>query len=120
LSPSPAPLIVTPSDAEVSQGDLHATISGNQILIPRAAAQSFDQQGVRTAADLLSFMQTYPSAVAKALNWSDKDVSAATEKLRGQLAGKVDSALLSDPKDNPPLPPLGARDPAELPDSSKR
>jgi hypothetical protein len=54
------------------------------------------------------------------LNWSEKDVSAATEKLRGQLAGKVDSALLSDSKNDPPLPPLGARDPAELPDKPRR
>lgn len=120
MPPSLVPPIVMPSDDEVSQGDLRATISGNTILIPRAAAQSFGQQGVRTAADLLSYMQTYPSAVAKALNWSDKDVSAATEKLRGQLAGKVDGALLGDPKDDPPLPPLGARDPADLPDTSKR
>jgi len=119
LSPSPAPLIVTPSDAQIGQGDLNATISGNTILIPKAAAQSFGQQGVRTATDLLSYMQSYPSAVAKALNWSDKDVSAATEKLRGQLAGKVDSALLGDPKDDPPLPPLGARDPDALPDKPK-
>lgn len=119
MSPSHAPLIVTPSDGEVSPGDLHATISGNTILIPTAAAQTFRQQGVRTAVDLLSYMQTYPSAVASALNWSDKDVSAATEKLRGQLSGKVDSAVLSDPADNPPLPPLGARDPAELPDNQK-
>ena len=108
-----------PSDTEISPGDLHATISGNTILIPKAAAQSFGQQGVRTAGDLLSYMQTYPSAVAGALNWSDKDVSAATEKLRGQLSGKVDSAVLRDPKDNPPLPPLGARDPSDLPDKQK-
>lgn len=119
MSPSTPPLIVTPSDGEIGPGDLHATISGNTILIPRAAAQSFKQQGVRTAVDLLSYMQTYPSAVASALKWSDKDVSVATEKLRGQLSGKVDSALLSDPTDNPPLPPLGARNPAELPDKQK-
>jgi hypothetical protein len=119
LSPSQAPLIVTPSDSEISPGDLHATISGNTILIPKAAAQSFSQQGVRTAVDLLSYMQTYPSAVASALNWSNKDVSAAAEKLRGQLSGKVDRAVLSDPADNPPLPPLGARDPSELPDKKK-
>jgi len=119
LSPSLVPLIVTPSDGETTPGDLHATISGNTILIPRAAAQSFGQQGVRTAVDLLSYMQTYPSAVANALNWSGKDVSAAAEKLRRQLSGKVDSALIGDPTDNPPLPPLGARDPAELPDKQK-
>jgi len=119
LSPSTPPLIVTPSDSEIGPGDLRATISGNTILIPKAAAQSFKQQGVRTAGDLLSYMQTYPSAVASALKWSDRDVSAATEKLRSQLSGKVDSALLSDPADNPPLPPLGARDPAELSDKQK-
>lgn len=119
MSPSRDPLIVTPTDGEVGPGDLRATISGSTILIPRAAAQSFKQQGVRTAVDLLSYMQTYPSAVASALKWSDKDVSTATEKLRGQLSGKVDSAVLGDPADNPPLPPLGARDPADLPGGKK-
>lgn len=116
---SPSPLILTPSDGVITPGDLHAQISGTTILIPKAAAQSFSQQGVRTALDLLSYMQTYPSAVAGALNWSNKDVSKAAEKLRGQLVGKVDSAALGDPADNPPLPPLGARDPAELPDKQK-
>jgi hypothetical protein len=107
---------VTPSDAEVAPGDLHATISGNRILVPKAAAQAFAGQGVRTAADLLSYMQAYPSAVARALGWSGKDVAAATARLRAQLVGRVDKALLEEPDDSPPLPPLGARDPGELPD----
>ena len=112
---SPDPLIVTPTDAEVSKGDLNVAVSGNRLLVPKAAA--FGQQGVRTASDLLSYMQTYPSAVAKALHWSSGDVSAATEKLRTQLTGKIDSSMLDSQQQT--TPPLGARDPGGLPDKSK-
>ena len=109
------PLIVTPTDAEVSKGDLNTAVSGNTLLVPKAAA--FRQQGVRTASDLLSYMQTYPSAVAEALHWSSGDVSAATEKLRTQLSGKVDSSILDSQQQA--TPPLGARDPRDLPDKPR-
>ena len=112
---SPDPLIVTPTDAEVSKGDLNATVCGNKLLVPKAA--SFGQQGVRTASDLLSYMQTYPSAVAEALHWSSGDVSAATEKLRTQLTGKVDNSTLDSRQQA--TPPLGARDPRDLPDKPR-
>jgi len=107
-------VMMTPADTEVGPGDLHATISGNRLYIPKAAARAFGQQGVRTASDLLSYMQTYPSAVAEALHWSSGDVSAATERLRTQLAGKIDTSETGQA-----TPPLGARDPAGLPDKPR-
>jgi hypothetical protein len=109
-------MMMAPADTEIGRGDLHATVSGNKLYVPKAAAQTFGQQGVRTASDLLSYMQTYPSSVAASLHWTAADVSAATDKLRTQLTGKVDISTL-DTEQNP-TPPLGARDPSGLPDKS--
>lgn len=111
----PDPLIVTPTAAAVSKGDLNATVSGNALLVPEAA--TFRERGVRTASDLLSYMQTYPTAVAEALHWSSDDVSAATEKLRTQLSGRIDASMLDSQQQA--TPPLGARAPRDLPDKSR-
>src|SRR5689334_2752513 len=106
------PIIVAPSEDHLTKGDLHARISGNTIYIPRSAAQAFSQQGVRTAVDLLSYMQTYPSAVGNALNWSSEDVATATQRLRNELKGKVSEDVLN-PRSTDVTPPLGARNPNE-------
>ena len=105
-------IVVAPSEDQLGKGDLHARISGNTIYIPKAAAQAFSRQGVRTATDLLSYMQTYPSAVGSELNWSAADVAAATERLRNDLRGKVSDDLLQ-PRSTDVTPPLGARNPDE-------
>lgn len=108
------PIVVAPSEDQLVKGDLHVRISGDKIYIPRAAAQAFAREGVRTAADLLSYMQTYPSAVGDALSWSTGDVTTATERLRSELRGKISDDLLKLPDDKDLItPPLGARNPNE-------
>ena len=110
MADADAPLTIQPSNAEVGRGDLNVRIVGNALLLPRGLAQNLAQQGVRTASDLLSYLQAYPSDVAARLNWSAADVAGATAKLRAVLAGHVDSSILGP---QPDAPPLGARDPNE-------
>jgi hypothetical protein len=69
-------------------------------------------QGVRTAADLVSYMDAFPSAVAHLLHWPLRDVSAAKARLVAQLAGHEPAEALRSPSRR--APPLGAMDPDEL------
>lgn len=107
------PLVIEASQESLAPGDLRARISGNTIYIPGAAVQEFSRHGVRTAADMLSYLESYPSAVGSAFGWSDQDVAAAADRLRTTLRGKVSDSLLSPEKRT--TPPLGARNPADKP-----
>lgn len=107
------PLVIEASPESLAPGDLRVRISGNTIYIPSAAADEFSRHGVRTAADMLSYLEAYPSAVGSAFGWSDQDVAAAANRLRTELKGKVSDSLLSPEQRT--TPPLGARNPADKP-----
>jgi len=106
-------LSIQPAREQVAPGDLHAHIAGDKLLLPEEFARAVLQDGVRTAEDLLAYMQSFPSAVAETLHWQLRDVARATERLRAILRGRVDDQLLHP--STRPSPPLGAMDPDDLP-----
>lgn len=107
------PLPIEPSDEHVSPGDLHGHMYKGRFLLPRDIALALARDGVRTASDLMSYVQSFPSAIASLLHWSSQDVGRAVDRLRSELAGKIpDQYMHPESRRNPPL---GARDPTDLP-----
>lgn len=111
-------LTLSPTDDTASPGDLRARVVDGRLLVPRQVAAAARDAGVRTAADLLSYMQSFPSAVADQLHWSAADVTAATQRLQNDLRGHVEPEILAPPQRKSPV--LGARDPAALPPARKQ
>jgi hypothetical protein len=106
-------LAIQPAHEQAAPGDLHAHIAGDKLLLPEEFARAVLKDGVRTAEDLLAYMQSFPSGVAEILNWPVRDVIRATERLRSILRGRVDDQLLHPSTRQ--SPPLGAMDPDDLP-----
>ena len=101
------------TDERAAPGDFHARIIGEKLVLPKEVAEALQRQGVRTAEDLMSYLQAFPSGVADALHWSVGDVGRATQNLRETLRGHIGEEHL----DTAPRPnlPMGARDPDDLP-----
>lgn len=107
------PVVIEPIDEQPVPGNLKAYLRGNKLLLPREFADALRRDGVRTAEDLMSYIQAFPSSVAHTLHWSVGDVNNATAKLRTELQGHISDAHLHPQwRANPPL---GALDPDDLP-----
>jgi hypothetical protein len=106
-------LKIAAGSGQVKAGDFNARVEGDRLVLPKIAADAFAQQDVRTADDLCSYLRTYPSAVATSFHWSNADVVTAIGRLKTVLKGHVSDDLLNG--DTTPMPPLGARDPKDLP-----
>jgi hypothetical protein len=107
------PLTIAPSEVAASPGDLHAHVSDGELRVPTHFAQAMREQGVRTAADLLELMQSFPTSIATVLSWPVSDVYRATEILRGQLEGLIPDQVLN--QKTLPNPAFGAQSPGDLP-----
>ena len=94
-------------------GDLHATLKGGKILLPERVVTALAPLGIRTAEDLVVYLNSFPSQIAAELGWGVNDVRHALELLREQLRGRVDDALLYPPTRVEP-PWTGALDPSTL------
>jgi hypothetical protein len=109
-------LMIKPAEAERPgddlPGDFHARVVGPDLILPGFIASKLKAQGIRTATQLLSLVNGFPSAVAHMLDWSIADTTSAAESLRSQMKGHVDAFFLSAPTKY--MPPLGARDPSQL------
>ncbi len=108
-----SPLRLAPSEAQAEPGDLHAEIMGDALCIPQPLAAEATQRGLRNAADLVAYATTFPSALAKHLNWSVPEVQAAAAKLTAQLA-EHDPAFRTLAMQRPE-PAYGALNPDDLP-----
>jgi hypothetical protein len=106
-------LAIQPAHEQPAPGDLHAHIAGDKLFLPEEFARAVLKDGVRTAEDLLAYMQAFPSAVAETLHWPVQDVIRATERLRVILRGRIDDQFLRPSTRQ--SPPLGAMDPDDLP-----
>ncbi len=107
----PAVTIEGTADESAAPGDFHGRIIGDKLVLPKEVAEVLRRQGVRTAEDLMSYLQAFPSSVADALHWSVGDVGRATQNLREALRGHIGEEHLN-PMSRPNLP-MGARDPDE-------
>ena len=95
------------------RGDLRAALKGSKMLLPARVVTALTPLGIRTAVDLLVYLNTFPTQVAQELGWEVEDVQHALELLREQLKGVVDDAFLYPPRE--PEPPwTGALDPSTL------
>jgi hypothetical protein len=89
------PLTIIPAALHAKPGDLGALVQGNCLLLPEPIARMFLTFGVRNGAELLSYLYSFPGAVAVALQWPLPAVGAAANVLHGQLRGYVDEAILN-------------------------
>ena len=106
-------VVIEGIDERPVRGNLKAHVRGNKLLLPKTVVAALHRDGVRTAEDLMSYIQAFPSSVADTLHWSILDVTHATTKLRQELQGHISDAHLH-PQWRP-TPPLGALDPDDLP-----
>jgi hypothetical protein len=105
-------LKIRPAATEEVRGDLRAKFDHDELLLPERIAQLFSALGIRTATDLASYLQAFPSAIAGELGWEPQDVVHAWQLLRTQLKGRVDKQILDPP--SRPNPVFGAFPPAGM------
>lgn len=105
------PIRVNSTNAE--PGDLHAEVRDGALWIPALVASEASTRGLRSAADLISFATTFPTALAGRLNWTVPEVLSAVKKLAEQLE-KYDPAFRQFSVHMMPAYAFGARDPGEL------
>lgn len=105
-------VIIKADHRPVTSGDFGAVVTKSELRLPEQVAKALSDQGVRTAAEAVSYLQAFPSFIAKELNWDVADVARGLEALRRQLSGVVDDAVLrSGPK---PTVSYGALDPRKM------
>ena len=97
------PLPVKSMIANEVRGDLRAKLDNGNLLLPKRVLAILTSWGVRTAADLLSVLQTFPSGLADELGWEAEDVDHALTVLKAQLKGRVDENVLNPPKREEPV-----------------
>jgi hypothetical protein len=108
------PLRIRAIPAAERRGNLCAKIDDGNLLLPTRIVEVLAALDIRTAADLVSYLQAFPSSIAIQLGWDLADVSRALRRLRAQLKGRVHEDIL-----NPAVrrePPYGALDPSNLVD----
>jgi len=63
------------------RGDFGATVEGGKLLMPRLVVQRLHVGQIRTAEDLIGFLQVFPASLASDLGWDVSDVHAARRRL---------------------------------------
>src|SRR5215831_4280745 len=72
-----ASVVIEGIDEHPVPGNLKAHFCGNTLLLPKGVVDVLRKDGVRTAEDLMSYIQAFPSGVADSLRWSISDVNNA-------------------------------------------
>jgi hypothetical protein len=90
-------LTIRPIQSAARRGDFDGTIdeSGLALELPEQIASSLKSHGVRTAGEMVSYIEAFPSAIAAELQWTVPDVLRGLENLRKKLRGHVDDAVLN-------------------------
>lgn len=76
-------------ETQLSPGDLGARIEEGRLLIPPKLRHVMLAQGIVTAAELLSYVISFPTSVGILLGWTPADVERAARTLSAQLEGRV-------------------------------
>ena len=103
LSLQTKPLKIKPTLTKEVRGDLRAQIDHDHLLLPERIANTLSALGIRTAADLASTLQAFPTSIAGELGWEVHDVVHAWNILRTQLKGRVDKDILNPPSRPEPM-----------------
>jgi hypothetical protein len=70
-------------------GDFEARIEGGNLILPHALSQRLREGQIRTAEDLVGFLQVFPGALASDLGWRVADVHLARRALLALLRGHL-------------------------------
>jgi hypothetical protein len=108
------PLNIRPVSSPATPGDFGGSVdkANSVLLLPEHIASFLASHGVHSASEFVSYTESFPSAIAAELDWSAADVVQALSKLRDQLRGHVDEAILNPPQRAKHV--YGAFDPALL------
>ncbi|PYP87340.1 MAG: hypothetical protein DMF61_10010 [Blastocatellia bacterium AA13] len=74
--------------------NFNAEISGSHLLVPLEVATVLQDLSVKTADEFISYLHSFPSAIASCLNWDVEDVIVARDELVDQLEGHVAGEIL--------------------------
>jgi hypothetical protein len=92
-------------------GDFRAVVENGRLLLPEEVVDLVaGQSGVRSASEFLSWLETFPSAVAERMHWSPQDVCRATVGIQALLREHLDPAVMAH-QPRGPVRVYGALDP---------
>jgi len=90
----PTMFVEPTTESHAQKSDFGARVSGEKLLVPQDVAAVLQKASVRTAEEFLSFVASFPAALARELGWNVEDVRLASDRLRATLQGLVrDEAL---------------------------
>lgn len=100
-------------DKGAPQGALDAHLKGDKLQVPKQFADLFRSNGVRTAEDLISYLEYFPTGAADLLQWSSSEVTDAVVELKAELREhERGHGTIAQPWSDPPM---GAMNPDDLP-----
>jgi hypothetical protein len=111
-------LRITAVPIEDRPGDLRATIHDDELQLPERIVSALLPLGVRNAVDLLSYFESFPSALEKVLGWDQAAIEHARKAFRRTLKGHVSDHILHPPPREQPS--FGAMHPTDFPRRPKR
>ena len=74
--------------------------AGVRLLVPQNVAEALERLAIQTAEEFVSYVYSFPSAIAGELGWEPEDVIRARPNLLARLRGFVPDDIL-DPKSPP-------------------
>ncbi len=105
------PIAYTPT-LRPAKGDFGAQVEGETVLLPESLAPSLRRFQVQSGEDLLSYVSSFPSAIAAALGWTAEETRQAEAGLIEKLRGRVHEAMIEPAATEPRG--FGAFDPSRL------
>ncbi|MBI1317849.1 MAG: hypothetical protein GC168_02735 [Candidatus Hydrogenedens sp.] len=100
--------------AEPPPGDFGAQVTPGDspsVEIPEPVLSALGSLSIRSAEELLSYADSFPTAIAASLGWSPQQVQQATQRLKATLHGFVPESLLGEFRPRPMS--FGARPPED-------
>jgi len=78
------------------RGDFGATVKDGRLLMPRIIFERLSAGQIRTAEDLIGFLQVFPATLAGDLGWEVSDVDAAKTRLLETLRRYIRPEFFSE------------------------
>ena len=103
-------LRIASNDRRAVPGNFGAVVGGTTLFLPIEVVSALKSHDVMTAEEFVSYVQTFPTAIAQDLSWNISDVQRGLAILTSQLRGLIPDDML-DPKDVRGRRPYGALDP---------
>lgn len=88
-------LLIQTDKRGLRKSDFGITVAEGSVEVPALLKNALDRLAVRTAEQLVSFLQAFPSALAVELGWTIADVLRAREAVVRKLKGHLPDAILN-------------------------